>query len=210
MTGLRQSAGRFGVAIAFLVCALLVQSGIAAAQTQAGPYSLKGQFLVAEPDLGDPNFEKTIVLMVEHDAEGAFGIVINRTYGRIPGTVFLEGLGIEEPSYRDEIDLHYGGPVSPDIVMFLHSSEYATDGTRTVTDSLSLTTNIQMLKDIASGSGPKRHLFALGYAGWGPGQLESEIARGSWFWIPADAELVFGTDDGVKWATALDRKGVDL
>jgi len=192
--------------IALLACA----ASAASAQSPGWPKSLKGQLLVAEPTMGDPNFDHTVVFMVEHDDQGAFGVVINRSYGQVPLADLMSGFGADEKPAKDRVEVLYGGPVSPEVGMVLHSNDYASDGTRAVTKGISLTTNVKVLEDIAGGRGPRKSLLMMGYAGWAPGQLESEIERGDWFWVPADSDLVLSLRHNDKWRAAMDLRGTDL
>jgi putative transcriptional regulator len=172
--------------------------------------SVAGQLLVAEPELADPNFDHTIVLMFHHDAEGALGLVINRPYGKAPKAELLRRLGQEQPGVEGETTLFYGGPVQPDVGMVVHSTDYARPETKRVTPEIAVTSNPAALADLALGKGPRRAVAVLGYAGWAPGQLESEMAQGSWFTLPADPALVFAPDPGRAWTLAFGRKGIDL
>ncbi len=160
--------------------------------------------------MGDPNFARTVVFMVEHDDQGAFGVVINRSYGQVPLAELMSGFGVEEAPEADRVEVMYGGPVAPELGMVLHSNDYATAGTRAVTKTLSFTTDVKVLEDIAGGRGPSKRLLVMGYSGWAPGQLESEIQRGDWFWVPADSEMVLSRRHGRKWEAAMDLRGTDL
>jgi putative transcriptional regulator len=171
---------------------------------------LAGQLLVAEPDLADPNFDQTVVLMIHHDAEGALGVVVNRPYGTALTAELLRRLGQERPEVEGETTLFYGGPVQPGVGMVVHSPEYARPGTKRVTDDIAVTSDPATLVDLALGKGPRQAVPVLGYAGWAPGQLESELAQGSWFTLPADPELVFATDPTRAWSRAVARRGVEL
>lgn len=201
---------RIGV---LLLAMLLVGGGGAARQAPvvgATP-SLTGQLLVATPELDDPNFSHTVVYMVQHDASGAVGVVINRVLGAGPLGKLLEGLGVEEGSdSAAEIRVHYGGPVEPGRGVMLHSPDYSEDDPLVVDDLAAFSFSLKALRDIALGHGPRQSLFALGYAGWAPDQLEEEIARGSWFTIRPDAALLFDDAIDTKWQRALARGGVDL
>ncbi|MCB2100883.1 MAG: YqgE/AlgH family protein [Rhodobacterales bacterium] len=189
-----------------LVLVLLLWSGGPAV---AGDF-LTGRLLVATPQLEDPNFGRTVVYMVNHDADGALGLIINRPLGQGPIHVFLKGFGIDVPDGGRTLRLYQGGPVDPGQGFLLHTDDYAEDATRKLPSGLALTTTLKALEALARGDGPARSLFALGYAGWGPGQLESEIARGDWTDQPADAERVFDRDTGTLWDRARDREGVNL
>jgi putative transcriptional regulator len=172
--------------------------------------SLEGQLLVAETALADPNFDHTVVLLLHHGPDGAQGLVINRPYGTAPTAELLRRLGQPEPAVQGQTLLFYGGPVQPEVGMVLHGTDYALADTQRITTDLAVTSNPAILADIAAGKGPKRALAVLGYAGWAPGQLESELAQGAWFAIPADPALIFTPDPGGIWQRALARKGVDL
>ncbi len=200
--------------IILLLAALLAGAGPGAAvqaPVVGATPSLAGQLLVATPELDDPNFSHTIVYMVQHDARGAMGVVVNRVLGRGPLGKLLEGLGVEEGSdSAAEIRVHYGGPVEPGRGVMLHSPDYQADDPLVVDDLAAFSFSLEALRDIAQGHGPRQSLFALGYAGWAPAQLEEEIAAGSWFTIEPDAALLFDDAIATKWQRALARGGVDL
>ena len=192
---------------------LLVLAGAAGrepAQAADGG-SLAGQFLVATPELQDPNFYHTVVFMVRHDETGAMGLVINRVIARGPFEKLLEAMGIEDASNGPpEIRVYSGGPVQPDRGFVLHSRDYRSEDTVGVDDHVAMTPSLDVLEDVAAGKGPRESLVAFGYAGWAAGQLESEIAGGSWAIVPADGRLLFDNDNASKWQRALARSGVEL
>ncbi len=171
---------------------------------------LTGQLLVATQKLGDPRVAHTVIYMVDHDAKGAMGLIVNRAYGVGPLDKLLKGFGIEDEDVAGSIRLHYGGPVGMDIGFILHSTDYEGPGTRVVSKEMAITTKLEVLKAIAKGEGPKRSLFAFGYAGWGPGQLEGEIARDDWVTAPADQDLIFSDDLESTWDRAIKMAGVAL
>ncbi len=171
---------------------------------------LAGQLLVATQNLGDPRFAHTVIYMVDHDAKGAMGLIVNRAYGVGPLDKLLKGFGIEDEDVAGTIRLHYGGPVGAGHGFVLHSADYEGPGTRVVNKEVAITTELEVLKAIAKGEGPKRSLFALGYAGWGPGQLEGEIARDDWVTAPADQNLIFSDDLESTWDRAIKMAGVAL
>ena len=182
---------------------------VPAAAGEAGPY-LAGRLLVATPKLGDPRFTETVIYMVRHNAEGALGLVVNRVLGSGPMDKFLEGFGLDTQGAKGTIRIHYGGPVSPGTAFVLHSSDYSGPGTTQVPDGLAMSTQLNVLKAMADGKGPKQNLFVLGYAGWGAGQLEGEIARDDWLSAPADDTLIFSDDPGGVWAKAMAKAGIVL
>lgn len=204
------------IGIGLLAAAVLVLGGIGASAAwhtpAAGPVpSLAGQLLVATPELDDPNFSGTVVYMVQHDEDGALGVVINRVLGAGPLGRVLEEFGLEEGSDSEaEIRVHYGGPVDLGRGVVLHSSDYLQDDPVAVGEFAAFSFSLEALRDTALGHGPRHSLFALGYAGWAPDQLESEIARGSWFTVAADEDLLFDDAIETKWERALARRGVDL
>jgi len=173
--------------------------------------SLAGQFVVATPELQDPNFDRTVIFMTRHDDTGAMGLVINRVIARGPLTRLLEEMGVEAgQSGGTEVRVYAGGPVGQGLGFVLHSRDYRSEQTVAVDDHVALTPSLEVLKDIAAGKGPRESLVAFGYAGWGAGQLESEIAAGSWAIVPADEALLFDDDDASKWQRAFARRGVEL
>jgi putative transcriptional regulator len=176
-----------------------------------GGTSLIGQLLVATPDLEDPNFRQTVVYMIHHDEGGAMGLVLNRVLGSGPLDKVLEGLGIDSHGEHEvDIELHYGGPVEAGRIFMLHTPEYRVANTVVVSDLAALTVTPEILEDIAAGKGPKHTMFALGYAGWGPHQLEDELAAGAWLVVQPDEALLFDEKTDTKWQRAFDRRGIDL
>ncbi len=183
---------------------------LAAVPAQADDLTLTGQLLVATKKIEDPRFAKTVIFMVSHDKEGAFGLVVNRVFGAGPMQKFLKGFDIGPGKIKGDIRLHYGGPVSPSVGFFLHTADFKGDDTRVVDSKMALTTGTSVLKAIAEGRGPRNSLFALGYAGWSAGQLEGEIARGDWFSAPASEELIFSEDVDAIWERASGKAGLKL
>jgi putative transcriptional regulator len=184
--------------------------GRAAVPAQHEP-SLKGRLLVATTDMTDPRFNQAVIFMVHHDATGAMGLVINRPIGRIPILSLLEQLGLSGSGVSGEIRVHYGGPVEPTQGFVLHTTDYTTSATHVVGGGIALTTDPDILRAIGAGSGsPRRSLFALGYAGWAPGQLEGEINRGHWVDVPADVKIVFDEPADKKWERAMARRVITL
>lgn len=170
---------------------------------------LAGQLLVATPEMPDPRFAKSVIYMVQHNADGAMGLVVNQPMGEMPLDDLLEGLGFDGKDAGGTIRLHNGGPVRLSLALVLHSPDYVVDGTVVVDQGLALTAQPRIVEDIASGVGPRQSLVAFGYAGWGAGQLETEIAAGAWITVPSDDSLVFG-DVAEKWHRAMDRYGIQL
>ena len=172
--------------------------------------SLAGRLLVATPDLMDPRFVQTVIFMLSHDATGAMGLVINRPIGRIAIAALLEQLGEDGRGVAGELRVYYGGPVEPTQGFVLHTAEYAGVDTHVVGGGIALTSDPKGLRAIGAGSGPRRSLLALGYAGWAPGQLEAEIRSGHWVDVQADEKIVFDENADKKWERAMARRVIVL
>ena len=169
-------------------------------------HSLVGQMLVATEALQSPAFARTVVYVVRHDADGAFGLVINRPGLELPLASLLRQLQLDPHGVTGRIRLHQGGPVEPRRGFVLHTGEYATSGTERVADDVALSTRPDVLADIAHGKGPRRYRFLQGYAGWRGGQLEDEIDAGAWITVSADPDILFDEDYATKWPRATARR----
>lgn len=174
-----------------------------------GPGYLTGQLLIAMPGMRDPRFAGTVIYLCAHSSDGAMGLVINRTLDQVSFPDLLEQLKIEAPGTVDAIRVHFGGPVESGRGFVLHSSDYGHESTLKVDRDIGLTATLDILRDIAEGRGPKRKLFALGYAGWGPGQLDDEIHANGWLTVAADDELIFAQNLEQIWGKAVAKIGVD-
>ena len=170
---------------------------------------LAGQLLVAMPGMKDPRFEKSVIYMCAHNSDGAMGLVINRALQSLTFPDLLEQLGIDPMDTAERINVHFGGPVESGRGFVLHSRDYLQEATMVVDTDIALTATVDILKVIADGDGPRRSLLALGYAGWGPRQLDFEIKSNGWLHVAADSELVFGGNLDGKWAQAMDKIGID-
>jgi len=175
---------------------------------QDTPY-LAGRLLVAMPGMTDPRFEKTVIYMCAHNDDGAMGLVVNRALDSLSFPDMLEQLGIESRNSEGTINIHFGGPVESGRGFVLHSRDYLQEATMVVDQDVALTATIDILKAIAGGDGPLNSLLALGYAGWGPGQLDTEIKANGWLSVDADDDLVFGPDLDGKWNRAMGKIGID-
>ena len=171
---------------------------------------LTGQLLIAMPTMRDPRFQRTVIYMCAHNEEGAMGLVVNRLIGSITFPDLLQQLSIDHEDVSDEIRVHFGGPVESGRGFVLHSGEYQQDSTLQVNDAVALTATTDILRDIAAGAGPRRSLLALGYAGWGPGQLDDEIQANGWLNVEADEILVFDRDLDGKWEQAISKLGFEM
>jgi putative transcriptional regulator len=171
---------------------------------------LTGQLLIAMPSMSDSRFEKTVIYMCVHNVDGAMGLVINRGMDEISFPELLQNLNIYCDAPDPNIPVQYGGPVETGRGFVLHSQEYEQTGTITVYDGVGLTATTEILAAMADRKGPVKSLLALGYAGWGPGQLDSEIQQNAWLHVPADEMLLFDTDLDGKWDHAIAKIGVDV
>lgn len=178
--------------------------------TQQPQTSLAGDLLIASPHIGDPRFWHTVIVIVQQDDRGALGIVINRPLATVPVADLLKALGLNEAGVKGTIRIFAGGPVGSVAGFVLHSSDYHSAGTIAIDDHLALTTNPRILEDIAHGHGPKKKLIAFGYAGWAPGQLQMELARGDWFVIPETPNLVFDEKRDHVWDAAMASRTTQL
>jgi len=172
--------------------------------------SLTGRLLVATDALRDPRFARTVIYLVRHDAEGAFGLVVNLPIAEVPFERALRPLGLEVPPGSGDVRVHYGGPVQERRGFVLHTPDWAGESTIVVDGRFAVTEDPKVLQAMARGTGPRRALFLLGYAGWAPGQLDVEVATGAWGVAPADERLVFDEDPKQKWIEATTRRLLDL
>ncbi len=148
--------------------------------------------------------------MCAHSAAGALGLVVNKAIDHITFGELLEQLGIETAPGQNDIQVHFGGPVESGRGFVLHSSDYVQESTLLVDDRVALTATIDVLKAMAESHGPRRSMLALGYAGWAPGQLDSEIQANGWLHAEADEEIIFGASLEPKWPMAMAKAGVDV
>ncbi len=172
--------------------------------------SLAGRLLVAAPGMADPRFSETVIFMIAHDAGGAMGFVVNRGLGEGRLKSLLKGFGVDSETASGSVRLHYGGPVGAGSGFVLHSADYNGPSTRIVDDRIAVSTGRDILEAIAEGKGPRETRFILGYAGWGPGQLESEMARDDWLTAPAEPSLVFSDTLDDVWERAIESAGLSL
>src|SRR5262245_24994229 len=168
--------------------------------------SLTGRLLVASPTMGDPRFRQTVVLIVRHDRKGALGLTINRPVGERSLAVILQAMGDSAATEAASVRIFAGGPVQPEVGFVIHSPDYERQETLAINADLAVTSTLEVLRDIARNQGPKRSLVALGYAGWSPGQLESELARDDWLAVPATTDLVFDSPRERVWEEAMARR----
>jgi putative transcriptional regulator len=172
--------------------------------------SLTGQLLVSMPQMEDPFFARSVVYLCEHNEEtGAMGLIVNRTIEALTIDELYEQLKIAPVTDTGQAQpVHFGGPVSTGQGFVLHSADYREEATLGIGEEFALTATLDILRAMATGGGPRQGLVALGYAGWGPGQLDAEIQANGWLVVAADTALVFGTEVDSKWQRALAKLGV--
>ena len=176
---------------------------------------LVGQLLLSMPGIGDPRFERAVIAMCVHDPEGALGIVVNRPTDELSVCALMEQLGVDPGETPRDARVFVGGPVEPGRGFVLHSPDYEGQSTIRVNGAMgaprwSLTSTVDVLRDIAAGTGPERWLAALGYTGWGPGQLDGELTRHGWHSIDGDDSLVFDAAPDRRWNAAFGTLGIDV
>jgi putative transcriptional regulator len=172
------------------------------------PRFVSGQFLLAMPGIGDPRFEKAVIAMCVHDEGGALGIGLGRIVPRIGFHDLLKQLDIE-PGVAPDVAIHLGGPVEPQRGFILHSLDWGGSDSIQVADRFALSATLEILRAISEGKGPSRWVAALGYAGWGAGQLEEEMCGNGWFTTPGSDALLYDCDVNSRWASAFLNAGVD-
>lgn len=178
--------------------------------TEPKPQSFQNSFLIATPNMGDPRFEFAVIYIVSHDKSGAMGIIVNKGKSNFLISDMLEQIGIEGDVRVADTSVLNGGPVDIDRGFVLHSSDYFKPETSLkVSETLSLTSTKDVLESLVSDNHPKNALLAIGYAGWGAGQLEREIADNCWLVTKADDAVVFSQDLSGKWAAVLTNMGID-
>lgn len=171
---------------------------------------LEGQMLIAMPGMEDPRFKRALIYICAHSRHGAMGLVVNKAMTNITFPDLLEQLGVEGDAPPTDIEVFFGGPVEQSRGFVLHTADYAQESSLVVNDEYTLSASLDVLKAIADGRGPKKCLMALGYSGWAPGQLETELQANGWLHVPADQDLVFGIDCESKWIDAVTKLGVDI
>lgn len=170
-----------------------------------------GQLLVATPELEGPPFTRTVIYMVRHDARsGAMGLVVNRRLGEVPVAVLLKQSGLPDEGAKGSVRLHVGGPVEATRIFVLHTDDYAGPDTVKLGNGVAITSDPSILKSITQGKGPRRARFALGYAGWAPGQLEAEMKAGYWVAVPSDDAILFDDAYETKWDRAMAKRRISL
>jgi putative transcriptional regulator len=194
--------------LVLVLAAIVLQAAVLKAALPTNPEeapahpSLVGQLLVAAPSMGDPRFERTVILIVQDDPTGAVGIVVNKPMGERTLANLFEALGQKAGGLAGDVRVFSGGPVQPELGFVVHSADYHRPETVTINDRLSMTSSLEILRDIGKRKGPVKSLVAFGYAGWGAGQLDDEIEQGAWGTAEADPRLIFDEDREKVWDDA--------
>ncbi len=171
---------------------------------------LAGQLLIASPNIEDPRFARTVILIVRHNKDGALGITLNRPVGQLPLAGLLEGFGEKDAGVHGNVEVFAGGPVQPGAAFVIHSAEYSRPETIAINGLVAATSSKEVFRDIGQNKGPRKALIALGYAGWGSNQLETEMARHDWETAMADPALIFDEKRERLWDVAMERRLRDL
>ena len=171
---------------------------------------LTGKYLIAMPGMGDPRFLEAVIYMCSHSDGGAMGLIVNKPVPDLDFGELAEQLEIDSDEPFPKVPVHYGGPVENGRGFVLHSRDYDLNtATLKVTDTIGMTGTLEVVEDIAQGFGPDQALFALGYAGWSPGQLEGEIRSNGWLVLTGEDDFIFTKDPSTSWGKAFDQLGVD-
>jgi putative transcriptional regulator len=184
------------------VSATALRAALPARPDVSGRTSTEGELLIASPQLPRP-FDHAVILMAQHNRDGAFGIVINHPAGSRPIAEVLSAMSADASGVSKDVTMFLGGPVSPETAFVLHTNDYRKDSTIDVDSRIALTNAAEVLRDIGLGKGPQKSLLAFGYAGWAPSQLDDEIKAGAWTTVPENLALVFDDDRSRVWADAV-------
>lgn len=188
--------------VAVLAPATILDAALPKPQLSPESVSLTGQLLVASTTMGDPRFQRTVILVVRHNESGAFGIAINRPVGQRTLASLLEKLG-EKDAVAGNVQIFAGGPVQPDLGFVIHTTDYKLADTTAINDDVALTASPDILRDIGRQKGPQKAIVVFGYSGWGSNQLEAELAHNAWFTITADSALIFDAARDRVWEEAV-------
>ena len=180
------------------------------AHDPSDPSQIEGKLLIAMPGMGDPRFDKSVIFMCAHSPDGALGLIVNKPTPELNFAKLLKQLNIDVPDVSRDVSVHFGGPVESGRGFVLHSGDFVSDiSTLQVSEDFGMTATLDVMEALAGDGAPRDALLALGYAGWGPGQLEAEILQNGWLTCDATRALVFQEPDETKWTAALATLGVD-
>ena len=170
--------------------------------------SFSNHFLISMPHMNDIIFKKSLIYICQHDKEGAMGLIINKPMISENATEIIQKTGLTQINPTPEI--YFGGPVNIDMGLFLHDTSYNIEGTLSISKSVALTSNKQIVTDLKNGIGPGEFRFSFGYTGWGKGQVEREIENGDWLLMPSDDDFIFSIPNSDKWQKAASQFGIDI
>ena len=174
------------------------------------PSQIEGKLLIAMPGMGDPRFDRSVIFICAHSEDGALGLIVNKPTPELSFASLLKQLEIEVPSVSRDVRVHFGGPVEGGRGFVLHSGDFVSEAsTLQVSEDFGMTATLDVMEALAGDGAPRDALLALGYAGWGPGQLEAEILQNVWLTCDATHALVFDEANETKWTAALATLGVD-
>ena len=171
--------------------------------------SLQGQLLIASPHIDDIRFKKSVIMICQHNAQSAMGLVINKQANGLKLGDLYEKLEIGAPRFAVEAPVHIGGPVDSNRGFVLHSQDHMLPDSLAITNEISLTASVEILRDITGGVGPSHTIVSLGCAGWSAGQLDREMSENVWLSVPASTDLVFEHSRETLWQQAFDTIGID-
>ncbi len=171
---------------------------------------LAGQMLVATPVIDGGCFQKSVVIIFSHGRDGAMGLIVNHPIEVINYAALVQGMPLPANVNAKHMPVYFGGPLERHRGFIIHTADYQRDTAMFRTPDLAITASNTILRDLVAGCGPKKAALAVGYAGWGAGQLEAEIEQNSWITVPASADLVLNTENELKWATASKSLGFDM
>jgi putative transcriptional regulator len=170
--------------------------------------SFSNHFIISMPHMNDPIFSKSLIYICEHDNDGAMGLIINKPMISENAADIIQQTGLAQ--IEPQPDIYFGGPVNLEMGLILHDANYNIEGTLTISKSVALTSNKQIVLDLKNGGGPDEFRFSFGYAGWGKGQIEREIENGDWLLMPADDDFIFSIPNTDKWKKAASKFGIDI
>ena len=172
---------------------------------------LAGKLIIAMPTMSDPRFKRSVVCICAHNEDGAIGIIINKIIESLSFSKIIKQLKLKKNMTRNDYKDHiyFGGPVETERGFILHSADYSSENSTSINSEISMTASTEILQALIDGNGPNKSIVALGYAGWGPGQLDTEIQSNAWLSVESDLELVFSAKTAEKWDMALEKIGVN-
>jgi putative transcriptional regulator len=171
--------------------------------------NLTGSFLLSTPKMPDPRFMEQVILICAHGQEGAMGVAVNKPHESLRVSDILNSSKLPLPD-GPLPPVYIGGPVDLEAAFILYGNDFDTDNKVEISEHLAISREIKLLEEISRGHGPKQYLLILGYAGWGPGQLEAELVADGWLSLPGDEQIIFQVEDDLKWQRAAIAYGIDI